>query len=416
MKKAYELSVLCDCEIALIIFNSSNRLFQYASTDMDKVLLKYTDYSEPHESRTNKDIMEALQRKEGKVSGCADSDECDSPGPSPPGTGTGNAVAAHQHQHHQQQHGLQPLNDLNGVSALSSLAYNSSSAAAAVSTISQLQSGTMAAAAAAAAAAAVYANGGGGGGGEGVFRASASQLASQQQAQLDFANGVTNNIAQIFSTNPFLHQQSFGANAVSSNCAGGGMDARSTQQNQQQLQERQQRQLQTTPKIVQHDFPSTSDDAVGSSNFTSTSANDEAYNANVPAGSRQISSSAISPRVIPAFQQHNPSHHLQPLLPHSMHQHPHLHQRPASTAGILQHHHGGNGSGLMPLLTGPPQSLTPQPVSSHHHHHTSMGMGSIGLPAWRDGGVKTEPHSPPEKRARIVSSNEWRGTTESSIT
>ena len=42
MKKAYELSVLCDCEIAVIIFNSHNKLFQYASTDMDKVLLKYT--------------------------------------------------------------------------------------------------------------------------------------------------------------------------------------------------------------------------------------------------------------------------------------------------------------------------------------------------------------------------------------
>ncbi|MGH0155408.1 UNVERIFIED_CONTAM: hypothetical protein FKN15_059172 [Acipenser sinensis] len=63
MKKAYELSVLCDCEIALIIFNSNNRLFQYASTDMDKVLLKYTEYSEPHESRTNTDILETLRRK-----------------------------------------------------------------------------------------------------------------------------------------------------------------------------------------------------------------------------------------------------------------------------------------------------------------------------------------------------------------
>lgn len=60
MKKAYELSVLCDCEIALIIFNSANKLFQYASTDMDKVLLKYTEYNEPHESRTNKDIIEVL--------------------------------------------------------------------------------------------------------------------------------------------------------------------------------------------------------------------------------------------------------------------------------------------------------------------------------------------------------------------
>ena len=81
MKKAYELSVLCDCEIALIIFSSSNKLYQYASTDMDKVLLKYTgvcaglphvvqtliisiaEYDQPHESQTNKDIMENIHRK-----------------------------------------------------------------------------------------------------------------------------------------------------------------------------------------------------------------------------------------------------------------------------------------------------------------------------------------------------------------
>jgi len=63
MKKAYELSVLCDCEIALIIFNGTNKLFQYASTDMDKVLLRYTEYNEPHESRTNKDIIEVSDKK-----------------------------------------------------------------------------------------------------------------------------------------------------------------------------------------------------------------------------------------------------------------------------------------------------------------------------------------------------------------
>lgn len=61
MKKAYELSVLCDCEIALIIFSSSNKLYQYASTDMDKVLLKYTEYNEPHESLTNKNIIEVMK-------------------------------------------------------------------------------------------------------------------------------------------------------------------------------------------------------------------------------------------------------------------------------------------------------------------------------------------------------------------
>ncbi|CAO2612614.1 Myocyte-specific enhancer factor 2B [Lemmus lemmus] len=63
MKKAYELSVLCDCDIALIIFNSAQRLFQYASSDMDQVLLKYTEYSEPHESRTNADILQTLKRR-----------------------------------------------------------------------------------------------------------------------------------------------------------------------------------------------------------------------------------------------------------------------------------------------------------------------------------------------------------------
>lgn len=64
MKKAYELSVLCDCEIALIIFSSSNKLYQYASTDMDKVLLKYTEYNEPHESLTNKNIIEVHQTQQ----------------------------------------------------------------------------------------------------------------------------------------------------------------------------------------------------------------------------------------------------------------------------------------------------------------------------------------------------------------
>jgi len=58
MKKAYELSVLCDCEVAMIIFNKSNKLFQYASTDMDQVLLKYTEYgSDPCESLTNTNII-----------------------------------------------------------------------------------------------------------------------------------------------------------------------------------------------------------------------------------------------------------------------------------------------------------------------------------------------------------------------
>ena len=69
MKKAYELSVLCDCEIALIVFNSQNKLYQYASSDMDKVLLKYTECNEPHESWTNKDILDLIHKKEHRGKG-----------------------------------------------------------------------------------------------------------------------------------------------------------------------------------------------------------------------------------------------------------------------------------------------------------------------------------------------------------
>lgn len=75
MKKAYELSVLCDCEIALIIFTSNNKLYQYASSDMDKVLLKYTEYNDTVVSQTNKDIVDMLSKKGDKADGMDDEDE-----------------------------------------------------------------------------------------------------------------------------------------------------------------------------------------------------------------------------------------------------------------------------------------------------------------------------------------------------
>ncbi|KAI8076628.1 uncharacterized protein B0P05DRAFT_545241 [Gilbertella persicaria] len=64
MKKAYELSVLCDCEIALIIFNNSGKLVQYASTDIDKILMKYTEYNEPHESKSNQDFINSNDQED----------------------------------------------------------------------------------------------------------------------------------------------------------------------------------------------------------------------------------------------------------------------------------------------------------------------------------------------------------------
>ena len=58
MKKAMELSVLCDCQIALVIFNSNNKLFQYSSGDINQVLRRFKeDAAGPHERRTNKDLF-----------------------------------------------------------------------------------------------------------------------------------------------------------------------------------------------------------------------------------------------------------------------------------------------------------------------------------------------------------------------
>lgn len=56
MKKAFELSVLCDVDIGLIIFNKKGGLHEYSSTDMSKLLFKYTETDTPVESKTNETV------------------------------------------------------------------------------------------------------------------------------------------------------------------------------------------------------------------------------------------------------------------------------------------------------------------------------------------------------------------------
>ncbi|PPR91170.1 hypothetical protein GOBAR_AA29525 [Gossypium barbadense] len=41
LKKAFELSILCDAEVALLIFSSSGKVYQFASHDMDRTVAKY---------------------------------------------------------------------------------------------------------------------------------------------------------------------------------------------------------------------------------------------------------------------------------------------------------------------------------------------------------------------------------------
>eukprot|EP01105_Mastigella_eilhardi_P019191 TRINITY_DN4502_c0_g1_i1.p1 TRINITY_DN4502_c0_g1~~TRINITY_DN4502_c0_g1_i1.p1 ORF type:complete len:453 (+),score=133.97 TRINITY_DN4502_c0_g1_i1:70-1428(+) len=63
IKKAMELSILCDCEISLIMFSSSNKLFVYSSNDIDKILLRYTEYTEPNRPLTNADYQKVFDKK-----------------------------------------------------------------------------------------------------------------------------------------------------------------------------------------------------------------------------------------------------------------------------------------------------------------------------------------------------------------
>uniref|UniRef100_K3X068 MADS-box domain-containing protein n=1 Tax=Globisporangium ultimum (strain ATCC 200006 / CBS 805.95 / DAOM BR144) TaxID=431595 RepID=K3X068_GLOUD len=65
-KKAMELSKLCDCEIALIVFDSNDKLYQYSSTSVDQILLKYTEYGEPYETKDNNDYEILFGEKKKK--------------------------------------------------------------------------------------------------------------------------------------------------------------------------------------------------------------------------------------------------------------------------------------------------------------------------------------------------------------
>ncbi|KAJ4804507.1 MADS box transcription factor [Rhynchospora pubera] len=58
LKKAHEISVLCDAEVAVIVFSNKGKLYEYASTDssMDKILDKYERYSFAERSVVSADL------------------------------------------------------------------------------------------------------------------------------------------------------------------------------------------------------------------------------------------------------------------------------------------------------------------------------------------------------------------------
>lgn len=57
MRKAMELSVLCECDVSLILFTSSGTLHQYSSGPMEELLERYSRAcQQPHEWRCNDDV------------------------------------------------------------------------------------------------------------------------------------------------------------------------------------------------------------------------------------------------------------------------------------------------------------------------------------------------------------------------
>ncbi|CDP16365.1 unnamed protein product [Coffea canephora] len=61
LKKAYELGVLCDAEVAVIIFSNTGKLFEFASSSMPQIIARYNKCFEPSECATVEHQREPLQ-------------------------------------------------------------------------------------------------------------------------------------------------------------------------------------------------------------------------------------------------------------------------------------------------------------------------------------------------------------------
>ena len=61
VKKAMELSILCDCEIALIVISPTNKLNLYCSSDLDSILKYLSSKSGTHHYLTNSDVKKQKQ-------------------------------------------------------------------------------------------------------------------------------------------------------------------------------------------------------------------------------------------------------------------------------------------------------------------------------------------------------------------
>jgi len=62
-KKAMELSILCDCEIALLVYNSNDKVFQYCSIDLEEILKKCAESVDLVQSYSNAEYTTIFSQK-----------------------------------------------------------------------------------------------------------------------------------------------------------------------------------------------------------------------------------------------------------------------------------------------------------------------------------------------------------------
>ncbi|KAF6133949.1 hypothetical protein GIB67_040713 [Kingdonia uniflora] len=61
LKKAYELSVLCDAEVGVIVFSNTGRLYEFSSTSMQNTVRRYHQYTKDVEVRPQLQNMQHLK-------------------------------------------------------------------------------------------------------------------------------------------------------------------------------------------------------------------------------------------------------------------------------------------------------------------------------------------------------------------
>ncbi|KAL8253172.1 hypothetical protein R6Q59_036865 [Mikania micrantha] len=68
LKKAYELSVLCDVDVALIIFSQKGKLYEFSSSNMQKIIQKYYVHAKKDEhSNPEINLRTQQQKHEGAI-------------------------------------------------------------------------------------------------------------------------------------------------------------------------------------------------------------------------------------------------------------------------------------------------------------------------------------------------------------